>query len=102
MEPKKLRKVTREFNRYRAPECRVKTVKNTEKELVVRFEGTGASFYCCYDENFIDYLYYLKDHAGKSFKIQEVKETKPGVFLVVYKPGESDPGTPNKESNDPE
>ncbi len=86
MKPEILRKTTREFNRYRAPECRVKTVKNTENELIVRFEGTGANFFCCYDENFVDFLYYLKDHGGKSFKIHDVREKKPGVFLVVYTP----------------
>ncbi len=83
-----LRKATREFNRYRAPECRVKTVKNSDDELVVKFEGTGANFYCCYDENFVDFLYYLKDHSGRAYRIQDVKETRPGVFVVVYRPDE--------------
>ena len=84
MDPKKLRKASREFNRYRAPECKVKTIKNTKDRLVVKFEGTGASFYCCYDENFIDYLYYLKDHTGESMKIKDVRQPTPNSFIVIY------------------
>ncbi len=86
MNPETLKSITRKFNHYRAPECRVRTVKNSENELIVKFEGTGANFYCCYDENFIDYLYYLKDYSGKNFRISCVEEVNPGIFIVKYQP----------------
>ncbi len=90
MNPKTLKSITRKFNLYRAPECRARTVKNSQNELIVKFEGTGADFYCCYDENFIDYLYYLKDNTGENFRISDVKEANVGVFIVKYELDEDD------------
>jgi len=85
LESKLLRKVTREFNKYRYPEARAKILVNKEGYLVVEFTGTKASFACCFDENFIDYKYYLKDIADKDFKIVNILRKTEDKFWVVYK-----------------
>ncbi|KPJ51057.1 hypothetical protein AMJ40_01165 [candidate division TA06 bacterium DG_26] len=85
MDPGTLRRVTREFNRYRAPECRARTVRNGEDRLVVEFSGTAAHFACCFDEHFVDYGYYLKDVAESDFEIEKIERMKNGWFAVTYR-----------------
>jgi len=82
---KLLRKVTQEFNKYRYPQAKVKILVNRDDILVVEFTGTKASFACCFDENFIDYKYYLKDIAGKDFKIVNILRKAEDKFWMVYK-----------------
>jgi len=88
MEAKKIKKVTREFNKYRAPESKARVVLNKDSTLKVEFTGTKASYVCCFDENFIDYSYYLKDLANKDFQIMQIKRKAPERFLVTYKQNE--------------
>ena len=85
MESNILRKVTREFNKYRYPEARARVLLNKNDYLVVEFTGTKASFACCFDENFIDYKYYLKDIAHKDFNIIKILRKAEDRFLVLYK-----------------
>jgi hypothetical protein len=85
LESKLLRKVTKEFNKYRYPEAKAKILVNRDDILVVEFTGTKASFACCFDENFIDYQYYLKDIAGKDFKIVNILRKTEDKFWVFYK-----------------
>jgi len=85
MDRKLLRKVTREFNKYRAPECRARTLRNKDDSLTVEFNGTQAASACCFDENFVDYNYYLEDLSGEEFIISGVEEPEEGRFIVVYR-----------------
>ncbi len=84
MRPEKLRKITRRFNRYRSPECRAEVVRNEDREVEVKFTGSTASFACCFDENFVDYCYLIRDLAGEDFVIKEIKRRGPEEFRVVY------------------
>jgi hypothetical protein len=81
---KLLRQISRNFNRYRYPECRVRVVENMGENLKVEFSGTIASFSCCFDENFVDYIYLLEDLSGQKFKIKEIKREFPDRFVVTY------------------
>ncbi|MEM2509075.1 MAG: hypothetical protein QW673_02635 [Candidatus Thermoplasmatota archaeon] len=81
MKSSKLRKITREFNRYRAPECIAKTLKNEEDKLLILFSGT-FSFSCCFDEHFEDYRRMLKD-ANENYKIEKVIKER-NSFIVLY------------------
>lgn len=83
----KLKNITRKFNRFRAPECRVKTVKNTKEEIEIEFTGTAADFSCCFDEHFIDYKYLLMDIFKLEFKIEEIERINDDKFIVIYKKG---------------
>jgi len=69
MNQRVLRSVTREFNKYRSPECKAKVLFNGNEILGVVFSGTKLYLSCYFDENFIDYRYYLKDISGKDFAI---------------------------------
>ncbi len=82
MKASKLRSITREFNRYRFPECRAKAKRLGEDEIVVEFDGT-ANFFCCFDEHFEDYRILLEEH-GEKFRIEGMEE-KGGKFIVHYK-----------------
>ena len=84
METKKLRKVVREFNKYRNPECKARTVRNKDYELVVEFSGSVASYACCFDENFIDFKFYIEDIADEKMEIKEIKRVKSDKFVVKY------------------
>lgn len=84
METKKLRKVVREFNKYRNPECKARTVRNKDDELVVEFSGSVASYACCFDENFIDFKFYIEDIADENMEIKEIKRVKSDKFVVKY------------------
>ncbi|MCM8798678.1 MAG: hypothetical protein NC821_04360 [Candidatus Omnitrophica bacterium] len=84
MEGNILRKVTRKFNQYRYPECKAKVVSHKERRLKVEFSGTKASFACCFDENFVDYKYYLKDLANLDFEIERIERKTPETFIVNY------------------
>ena len=84
METKKLRKVVREFNKYRNPECKARTVRNKDDELVVEFSGSVASYACCFDENFIDFKFYIEDIADEKMEIKEIKRVKSDKFVVKY------------------
>jgi hypothetical protein len=79
---KDLKRVTKEFNRYRFPECKAQTLENNSKFLKIRFVGTKANFACCFDENFYDFQYYLKDVANLDAKIQDV--IRDGASFIVY------------------
>ena len=81
--PQILRKISREFNKYRFPECRVRIIKNENGKLVAEFTGTAAKFSCCFDEYFEDYRLMLEDY-GEKYEIENLKE-KRGRFIVVYK-----------------
>lgn len=85
VDAKQLRRITLEFNKYRAPECKARVLLNKDNTLTVEFTGTKASHACCFDENFIDYQYYLKDLAKKSFEINKIKRKAPERFMVIYK-----------------
>jgi len=37
-----LRKITRRFNKFRNPECKATTIRNSEVELEVEFTGTTS------------------------------------------------------------
>ncbi|MEO0091640.1 MAG: hypothetical protein ABIK61_02890 [candidate division WOR-3 bacterium] len=80
-----LRKVSTEFNRYRFPECKAKTLLNKRDILKVKFSGTKANFACCFDENFQDFKYYLNDIANCSFIITNIVKTKNNNFVVTYR-----------------
>ena len=84
METKKLRKVVREFNKYRNPECKARTVRNKDDELVVEFSGSVASYACCFDENFIDFKFYIEDIADEKMEIKEIKRVRSDKFVVKY------------------
>ncbi len=84
MKPEKLRKITRRFNRYRSPECRAKVARNAGAELEVSFTGSTASFACCFDENFVDYCYLIRDIAGEEFAIKEIRRRGSEEFRVIY------------------
>ncbi|RKZ00456.1 MAG: hypothetical protein DRQ10_04145 [Candidatus Hydrothermota bacterium] len=84
VETKKLRKVVREFNKYRNPECKARTVRNKDDELVVEFSGSVASYACCFDENFIDFKFYIEDIADENMEIKEIKRVKSDKFVVKY------------------
>ncbi|MCX7785281.1 MAG: hypothetical protein N2201_03495 [candidate division WOR-3 bacterium] len=79
-----LRKVTAEFNRYRYPECKAQTLFNKGNILKIRFSGTKSNSACCFDENFQDFIYYLKDIANYQVKIIGVVRTKNNNFIVTY------------------
>lgn len=89
MDPNLLRKVTRRFNRYRAPECRARVLRNEKDSLKVEFRGTKATSGCYFDENFVDYNYYLKDLADEGFLLAEIRRPEEGRFIVVYKKAKS-------------
>ncbi len=80
-----LRKVSREFNKWRSPECKVKVLKNRGNNLTVEFTGTRAGFACCFDENFVDYVYYLEDIGKKKFEVSQIKRKDKERFVVNYK-----------------
>lgn len=81
MQPSKLRKISREFNKYRYPECKVRIIKNSNEKLVAEFSGT-ACFSCCFDEHFEDYGLMLKEE-GETYRIEGM-EKKEGKFIVTY------------------
>jgi hypothetical protein len=85
MDSSTLRKVTTLFNRYRAPECRARVVRNEDPVLVVEFSGTRVALSCCFDEHFVDYTYYLRDVSGLGFEIDQADLTKRGWFIVTYR-----------------
>ena len=82
MEEKKLRRITREFNRWRYPECRARTIKNEEDEIIIKFDGT-FNYSCCFDEHFEDYRIMLEEE-GEKYTIEEVKQIG-NKFIVRYK-----------------
>ena len=79
MNPRKLRAITREFNRYRYPECRARTIANKNGVLIVEFSGTSTHS-CCFDEHFEDYRILL----GENVNIEEVDD-KGDRFIVFYR-----------------
>lgn len=83
MDARSLRKVTREFNFLRSPECRARTVGNDERSLTVEFTGSTC-FSCCFDEHFVDYVYYIEDLTGERFEIAGIERIAPDKFRVVY------------------
>ncbi|MCM8778894.1 MAG: hypothetical protein NC898_02040 [Candidatus Omnitrophica bacterium] len=84
MEQRLLSRVTRKFNSRRAPECKAKVVFQRDGVLCIEFSGTKASFACCFDENFVDYQYYLKDITGKDFSLQKIERKRAEKFRVFY------------------
>ncbi len=80
-----LRKITRRFNKFRNPECKATTIRNSEVELEVEFTGTTSGFACCFDEHFIDYKYMLKDNFKMDFIIDGIKRISDDKFIVRYK-----------------
>lgn len=85
MKSQELRKVTKEFNYYRSPECRAQTLFNEEDVIKIKFSGTKAGFACCFDENFQDFRYYLKDIAKVEATIEKIKRTKNNNFIISYR-----------------
>lgn len=83
--PEKLRKVTRSFNRFRFPEVKAKVMENREGLLKVKFTGVSAPFSCCFDENFIDYAYYVKDETSCELELISIKRKRLNEFIVIYK-----------------
>jgi len=64
MDDKKLRNITREFNRWRYPECRARTIKNDDEKLIIQFDGT-FSFSCCFDEHFEGFRIMFEEKGEK-------------------------------------
>ena len=81
---KTLDKVLKEFNNYRYPECEAKLLHFSQDKIIVEFSGTKASFACCFDENFVDFKYYLEDFLKEKFEISKVERTDIDKFLVEY------------------
>lgn len=77
-------RVVREFNRMHAPECLAKVRRKKGNFLEVEFSGTKAGFACCFDENFIDFAYYVKDMMGWDLKIKKLERLPHDRFLVEY------------------
>ncbi|MGB9823759.1 MAG: hypothetical protein ACPLN0_03285 [Candidatus Hydrothermia bacterium] len=82
---KTLQKATRQFNKFRFPEVKANVLKNQNGFLKVKFTGAVAPFACCFDENFIDYTYYIKDLSPFDLEIKTIKRKKINVFIVTYK-----------------
>ncbi|MBC7081046.1 MAG: hypothetical protein H5T44_02195 [Thermoplasmatales archaeon] len=82
MNSNKLRKITREFNKHRAPECFARTLRNGRNNLVIVFSGT-SSFSCCFDEHFEDYRQLLKEE-NENYEIEKVIRIG-NAFVVTYK-----------------
>jgi len=51
--------------------------------LSVSFSGTGTHLFCCFDEHFEDYRYYLLDLAGADFRVADVRKSR-GGYRVIY------------------
>ncbi len=80
----KLQKVVSEFNLYRDPECHADIIKATQDFLEVEFTGTVADYACCFDENFIDFKFYVLDLSNEELEIDEIKRKKRDKFVVKY------------------
>ena len=78
-----LRKISREFNHFRFPECRAKVIEKGEKSIRVEFTGTAASFSCCFDEHFEDFRLVMEERGMKT-DIGEIKRESPAKFIVLY------------------
>lgn len=78
-----LEKINEEFNSLRQPECYAEIKEIGDNYLVIEFSGTKINFACCFDENFIDYQYYLKDFGNLEFIISEIKR-EGDKFIVRY------------------
>lgn len=83
MDKNLLEKIKEEFNSLRQPECYAEIKEIGENYLVVEFSGTKINSACCFDENFIDYQYYLKDFGNLEFLIDEIKR-EGNKFIVKY------------------
>ncbi len=79
-----LKKVEKEFNFYRDPECHAEIIDAGEDEIKVEFSGTVASYACCFDENFIDFQFYVLDFVGEEIEVKEIKREKSDKFIVTY------------------
>ncbi len=78
-----LRKISKEFNHFRSPECRARIIENGEKTIKIEFSGTSASFSCCFDEHFEDYRIMMEE-AGTKTKIERVERKGIEKFIVSY------------------
>lgn len=78
-----LEKIKEEFNSLRKPECYANIREIGDDYLIVEFYGTKVNFACCFDENFVDFQYYLKDFSNKEFLIKEIKR-EDNKFIVKY------------------
>ncbi|MCD6473980.1 MAG: hypothetical protein J7K47_03630 [Thermoplasmata archaeon] len=94
MDDKKLRNITKEFKKWRYPECRARTIKNEEEKLIVQFDGT-FSYSCCFDEHFEDFRIMLEE-KGEEFKITEVKHIG-RKFVVRYERKETNENERRRE-----
>ncbi len=83
MDKNLLEKIKEEFNSLRKPECYAEIKEIGEDYLVLEFFGTKINSACCFDENFIDYQYYLKDFGNLEFLIDEIKR-EGDKFIVKY------------------
>ncbi len=79
-----LNKVIYEFNLYGYPECEAKLLFVNDNKIAVDFSGTKAHFACCFDENFVDFKYYLNDFLKYKFEISKVEQVDINRFLVEY------------------
>ncbi len=80
-----LRKIIKKFNELRNPECKAKTLKNKDDEIVIEFTGSVASYSCCFDEHFEDLRYLIEDKSSLKFFIEEVNRKDEDKFIVKYK-----------------
>ncbi len=78
-----LEKIKEEFNSLRQPECYAEIKEIGDDYLVVEFSGTKVNLACCFDENFVDFQYYLKDFSNLEFLIDEVKRES-DKFIIKY------------------
>lgn len=80
-----LKKLIRKFNSMRFPECKAKTIKNNENELIIEFSGSVASYSCCFDEHFEDLKYLFEDNGNIKLYIDEINRKNEEKFIVKYK-----------------
>lgn len=80
MDSRTLQNISRMFNRYRVPECRVRA-RLSNNTVVAEFTGTAASFSCCFDEHFEDYRQML----GESATLVRMERKGKERFLLIYR-----------------
>jgi len=83
MKSRLLKKVSRDFNHFRSPECRANVIENNGEILKVKFTGTASTFSCCFDEHFEDYRLILEENGIKT-EIEKVERKSMEKFIVLY------------------
>lgn len=79
MSPNKLRCIIDEFNRYRSPECRARTLYKSDDKIIIEFSGTSIRS-CCFDEHFEDFRLLI----GDDMRLESVRD-EGYRFVVCYR-----------------